>query len=198
LAATSRSPKLLLCTPMSILNAVVQASQLGLEPGGPLGHAYLVPYEYKRKDGTHLKEGTHLCQFIIGYRGLIELARRSGQILGIEAHVVHRNDKFQVRWGLAPLLEHVPNFDEPGEMVAVYAIGHIREGIAQVEVMTTKQVDAIRARSRAADDGPWVTDYEEMARKTVVKRLTKYLPLSSEFAKAIQVDNEHESGEFSE
>ncbi len=183
LVATSRTPALLQCTPTSVLQAVMTASQLGLEPGGVLGSAYLVPYKSE-------------CQLVIGYRGLIDLARRSGKIASVEAHVVYANDKFTIRHGLTPALEHEPNLaGEPGDVVAAYAIARLHDGSTQVEVMTRKQLDAIRTRSRAGNSGPWATDTDEMYRKTVVKRLCKYLPLSVELASAIEADNRAESGE---
>jgi recombination protein RecT len=180
IAACSRTPALLQCTPMSVLNAVMQGAQLGLEPGGPLGDAYLVPYKDQ-------------CQFIPGYRGLISLARRSGQIQSIEAHVVHAKDKFTCRYGLDSKLEHEPDWSEdPGPVVAVYAVAKLKDGGTQCEVMTKTQVDKIRARSKASGSGPWVSDYEEMARKTVVRRLCKYLPLSVELAQALEADSSAE------
>lgn len=186
IVACSRTPKLLLCTPTSVLNSVMQAAQLGLEPGGPLGDAYLVPY----KD---------TCQLIVGYRGLISLARRSGQIESLEAHVVHAKDRFVCKYGLTPVLEHEPDWSEnPGPAVAVYAVAKLKDGGTQSEVMTKAQIDAIRGRSRASGDGPWVSDYDEMARKTVVRRLCKYLPLSVELADALEEDARAEFGSTSD
>lgn len=181
LAATSRTPLLLQCTPQSILQAVMQASQLGLEPGSVLGSAYLVPFKNKN--------GTMECTLIPGYRGLIDLARRSGQIQSIEARVVYANDDFDYAFGLDVVLRHKPALDaEPGEIVAVYGVAHLKDGGVQVEVMRRAEVDAIRKRSRASGSGPWVTDYAEMARKTVIRRLCKYLPLSVELAAALELD----------
>lgn len=189
-AAATRDPLLLECTPMSIINAVVQSAQLGLEPVGPLGHAYLVPFFNK-------KTGNREAQFIPGYRGMIELARRSGNLVNIEAHVVHAKDDFNFCFGLEPKLEHQPYMgkEDAGEAIAVYAIARFRDGGYQTDVMPISAIDAIRNRSQAGTRGPWVTDYEEMARKTVVKRLCKYLPLSVEMAQAIDADNAAESGE---
>lgn len=186
IAAAGRTPALLKCTPASLLNSVMQAAQVGLEPGSALGEAYLVPY----KD---------TCQLIIGYRGLISLARRSGQIVSIEAHVVHERDKFSCRYGLNPTLEHEPDWSaDPGDVIAVYAVAKLKDGGTQVEVMTRAQVDAIRARSKASGSGPWVSDYAEMARKTVVRRLCKYLPLSIELAEALAIDDAAEGADVVE
>lgn len=182
LVAYNKTPKLRECTMESLFLAIMQAAELGLEPGGALGHAYLVPYKDQ-------------CQLIPGYRGLIELARRSGEIESIEAHVVHERDKFTLRFGLNAALDHEPHLEgDPGEMRFVYAVAKLKGGATQFEVMTKDQVDKIKSRSRASNNGPWVTDYEEMARKTVVRRLIKYLPLSTEraepLAKALELEDE--------
>ena len=182
LFAASKNPVLLQCEKTSIWRCVLQSAQLGLEPDGPLGAAYMVPY---RNNKTNQYE----AQFIIGYRGLITLARRSVEIESIEAHVVYEKDKFKCVLGLAPILEHEPTFDgDPGKPVAVYAIAKLRGGGAQWEMMTRGQVEDIRKRSRAGGTGPWVSDWGAMACKTVVRRLCKYLPLSVELAKAVEHD----------
>lgn len=182
LVAYNKTPKLRECTMESLFLSIMQASELGLEPGGALGHAYMVPFKSD-------------CTLIVGYRGLIELARRSGEIESIEAHVVHERDTFTLRFGLNAALDHEPCLSgDPGEMRFVYAVAKLKGGCVQFEVMTRDQVDKIRARSRSGNNGPWVTDYEEMARKTVVRRLIKYLPLSAEraepLAKALELEDE--------
>lgn len=180
LAAVSQTPKLAECTADSVLFGVMKAAQLGLEPG-VLGGCYLVPFSNK---------GTMEAVFIPGYRGLIDLARRSGQIESIEAHVVFEKDRFLCHYGLDPKLEHEPFWgEEPGGIMAVYAIAKLKDGGKQLEVMTKAQIDRIRARSKSGSSGPWVTDYPEMARKTVVRRLCKYLPLSPELADAMESED---------
>ncbi|MCR4294646.1 MAG: recombinase RecT [Elusimicrobia bacterium] len=182
IAAAARTPALLQCSPESVYLALAQAAQLGLEAGSPLGGAYLVPYK-------------QTCTLIVGYRGLIDLARRSGQILSIEAHIVHQKDKFELSFGLEPRLVHVPYLDgDPGSMKLVYAVAKLRDGGTQAEVMSRTDVDAIRSRSKAGGHGPWVTDYEEMAKKTVVRRLAKYLPLTIELADAVTHQEETDDG----
>lgn len=189
LAAIGREPKLLFCTPDSVLKSVMTAASLGLEPGGALGEAYLVAYRDKKRN-------THVCQFIPGYQGMIALARRSGQVASIEARVVREKDRFFCRYGLEPSLEHEPNLsDEPGELRAVYAVAHLRGGGTQFEVMSRAQVDKIRARSRSGKEGPWETDYEEMARKTAIRRLFKTLPKSIEMLKAAALSDVDEGGD---
>ena len=187
LLATTKTPKLLECDPKTLLSAVMQAAQLGLEINSALGSAYLVPF------GNQV-------QLIPGYRGLIDLSRRSGNILFIEARVVYEGETFSVEQGTDPKIVHRPSLGEKkdDDLVAVYAVALVKDAPRpQFEVMSREQVNAIRGRSRAAKDGPWVTDFAEMARKTVVKRLCKYLPLSPELAAAIELDNRAETGEVS-
>lgn len=187
LVAASRTPLLLSCEPKSIVQGVMTAAQLGLDCGGVLGSAYLVPFKNQKQGGRYE------AQLIVGYRGLVDLARRSGEIETIEAHVVYANDSFEVAFGLDPVLRHVPCLTgEHGEPVLVYAIARLKDGGRQVEVMTRSEVERIRSRSRAGSSGPWVTDWSEMARKTVVRRLCKYLPLSPELADALVADEKVE------
>jgi len=182
LSAVSRNHSLMQCSTVSILQAVMLSSQLGLEAGGPFGSAYLVPFKNKYT-------GTMEAQLIPGYRGLMELARRSGKIHSIEARIVYIKDKFQFQYGSNPLIFHEPYIEkDPGEMIYVYAIAWPVEGNSQFDVMTKEQVDKIRNRSMAKDSGPWVTDYLEMARKTVVRRLCKYLPLTPQLSTALEID----------
>lgn len=197
LVAVSKTPMLQQCTPMTVLQSVMTAAQLGLECGGVLGHAYLVPFKRNLKmPNGEWKNEVH-CQLIIGYRGLIDLARRSGQIARIEARVVYQNDDFDVSYGLEGVaLRHKPVLDrQPGELRLVYAIAQLSDGATQFELMTRAQIEGIRSRSKAKDNGPWVTDFDEMARKTVVKRLCKYLPLSVDIAESVEGDTRTEFGE---
>lgn len=183
LVAAVRNPDILKCNVQSVVQAVMNAAQLGLDCSGVLGSAYLVPY------GAN-------CTLIIGYRGFIDLARRSGEIDTIEAHVVRKNDTFKVAYGLEPSLFHEPCLSgDPGEMVLVYAIARLKDGGRQVEVMTRVEVEKIRNRSRSGRNGPWVTDFDEMARKTVVRRLAKYLPLTPEAMTHIAREDAAESGQ---
>lgn len=174
-------PKLLQCNPKSLFGAVIQASQLGIEPGSALGHAYLVPYG---KD----------VNLIIGYRGMIDLARRSGQIVSIVARTVHEHDEFAYSFGLEDKLEHTPSTGERGAVTHVYAIAKLVGGGVQWEVMSAGEVEAIRAQSKAGNAGPWVTHWEEMAKKTVIRRLFKYLPVSIEMQQAVGLDEQADAG----
>ncbi len=177
-----RTPALLGCNPQSLLGAIMQASQLGLEPDGVLGMSYLIPF----KDEV---------QLIVGYKGLIDLARRSGQLSTIYARVVYAKDQFEYAYGLSERLEHIPSGEEdPGEIVAAYAVAKLKDGAVQFECMTRREIDAIRKRSRAGESGPWVTDFPEMAKKTVLRRLCKMLPASVELARAVALDERADLG----
>jgi recombination protein RecT len=191
LSATSRNPDLHACSAASILRAVMQGAEMGLEVGGLMGDCYLVPFRNK-----HTKQVEAQC--IPGYRGLIRLARNSGQIRCIEAHVVYEHDIFDLEYGGAQPIKHRPNIlvEDRGRVICVWAKATFKDGGEQVEVMTLPELERIRKRSQAADDGPWVTDTAEMQRKTVVRRLCKYLPLSPELAKAVSQDEAVERGEL--
>jgi recombination protein RecT len=187
LVAVSKTPDLALCTRESVLQSVMTAAQLGLDCGGVLGSAYLVPFNKKAKDGSWRKE----CQLIIGYRGMVDLARRSGQISTIEARIVYQNDVFEVSYDIdGTKLVHKPQLDnDPGAFRLVYAVAKLRDGGTQFCLMTKAEVDAIRTRAKAKDFSPWQTDYNEMAKKTVIRRLFKMLPVSVEIVEAIDHDN---------
>jgi recombination protein RecT len=194
LIAVSRTPKLLECSPVSLLRASLESAAVGLEPNTPLQHAWLIPYYNRRGNGG---QGGYEVQFQIGYRGLVDLARRSGEIKSIAAHCVYVNDIFECELGLVTHLRHVPNFDvkDRGDLRLVYAVAHMKDGGSQLEVMSRNQIEDVKSRSQSAGkpDSPWTTSYDEMARKTVVKRLCKMLPVSTEMARAIESD--HEDGD---
>lgn len=174
LTVVRQNPKLAECNPESFLGALMTCAQLGLEPG-PLGHAYLVPY------------GNEVT-FIPGYRGLIELSRRSGIVRRFVGRAVHTEDEFDYEYGLFESLKHKPAKGEPGDFTHAYAVLWVVDADPDFEVMNKPQIDAIRARSRAGKNGPWVTDYEEMAKKTVIRRLAKRAPMSIEFRQAAAQD----------
>lgn len=192
-------PKLAQCDPMSFLGAVIQCAQLGLEPGNALGHAYILPFDKRQKvNGRWETVGTE-AQVIIGYRGMIDLARRSGQIVSIEARAVCEGDEFDCTLGLESKLTHTPdwqnpNRSQPDKLRFVYAVAKLKDGGIQFDVMSRAEVDGIRARSKSADNGPWVTDYAAMALKTVVRRLFKFLPVSIEVQQAVSLDEQAEAG----
>lgn len=186
----NRVPELKKCDPASFLGAVMQCAQLGLEPSLGLGQAYLLPFKNNKK-------GTVECQFIIGYRGMIDLARRSGQMVSLSAFAVYEKDQFDYELGLNPTIKHKPSFDDDrGKLIFVYAVANLKDGGVQFEVMSKAQVDKIRAQSKAGSSSysPWQTHYEEMAKKTVIRRLFKYLPVSVEINKAVGYDELAEVG----
>ncbi len=182
MTSIQKTPKLLECTPQSLIAAIIQCAQLGLEPDGVTGESYLVPYKTT-------------CQLIPGYKGLIKLARQSGQLSTISARAVYEHDKFDYAYGLNEKLEHTPTqSDDPGKLAYVYAVAKLKDGGTQFEVMAVREINAIRSRSRAADSGPWVTDFVEMAKKTVLRRLCKMLPASVELSRAVALDERVDAG----
>lgn len=177
------------CSARSIIACVVEASQLGLEPCGALGHAYLVAYKVK---------GVPTCQLMIGYKGMVDLVRRSGNLKTISAYVVHESDDFNYTLGLHPNIHHVPSGRaEPGKITHVYAVANLMNGGVQFEVMSVAEVEQIRKRSRSANNGPWVTDYDAMAKKTVIRRLAKLLPVSVEVQRAVELDERDDRSRMS-
>lgn len=164
------------CDAASLIGALMVSAQLGLEPGGPLGQAYLVPFK---------REVT----FILGYKGIIELARRSGQLSSIVAHEVCENDEFSYHYGIEDHLEHRPVIKGPrGNAYAYYAIAKFKDGGNAFVVLSRDDIEKHRKRSSSKDRGPWVSDYDAMARKTCIRVLAPYLPLSPELERAIGAD----------
>lgn len=200
LGALRTTPKLMECTVESLMGAVVQCSQLGLEPNTPLGHAYLIPFEKKKKVGGEWVTEKVETQIVIGYKGLIDLARRSGQVVSIAAHAVHEHDHFDYAFGLNEKLEHKPAMSARGRVIAFYAVAKLVGGGHAFEVMSAEQVNEIRDASqnykfaRDKEKTVWGQHYEEMGRKTVLRRLFKYLPVSIELASAAALDDVGASG----
>ena len=181
-SALSTTPKLAECHPMTFIGAMMTAAQLGMEPNTPLGQAYLIPYWNNKAKRLE-------CQFQLGYKGMIDLAFRSGQISSIQAHVVYDNDEFSYSYGLDPDLRHVPALSDRGQPVSVYAIFKTKDGGFGFEVMSWADAIAHGQRySKTYSNGPWQTNPEEMAKKTVLKKVLKYAPLASEFVKGTVAD----------
>lgn len=187
-------PALAGCDTASFMGAIMQCAQLGLEPGAALGHAYLIPFKVKKKVGGQWTTVRTDCQLIIGYRGMIDLARRSGQMISLGARSVHANDTFSYSLGLDETLTHVPADGDRGQLTHVYAVAKLKGGGVQFEVMSRSDIDAVRKSSKAGTDGPWVTHYDEMAKKTVIRRLFKYLPVSIEMQTAVSLDERADAG----
>jgi recombination protein RecT len=190
-------PKLAQCDQASFLGAIMQCAQLGLEPGGALGHAYLIPFENRRQNRTEV-------QFIVGYRGMIDLARRSGQIVSLAARAVHEKDSFSYEYGLEETLTHKPyeGDGDPGRLTHVYAVAKLKDGGVQFEVMSAADVYKVRDGSQGyktavkynKTDTPWIAHFEEMAKKTAIRRLFKYLPVSIELSTAVTMDERADAG----
>lgn len=189
--ATQRTPKLLECTGLSIMTSVMTAAELGLEVNSPLEHAYLVPR--KNKHTQRMEAG-----LIIGYKGYLELARRTNAISSITAQVIHEGDVFDFNLASAEIPIHRIDLDkDSGPWQAAYCIAHFKDGThSSPTLMKKKEVLAIRDRSQARDNGPWVTDIEEMAKKTAIRRARKLWPLSAEdqtiLQKAEDVDSDRD------
>ena len=182
LSALSVNPKLAQCTPKSFLGAMMSAAQLGLEPNTPLGQAYLIPY---------VNKGQLEVQFQIGYKGLLDLAYRSGEVDIIQAHIVYENDTFECEYGLNPTLKHVPADSDRGEPIKVYAVFKTKTGGYGFEVMSMEDVRRHAEKySQAYKSGysPWKSNFEEMAKKTVLKKVLKYAPMKSDFVRGIVQD----------
>lgn len=182
LSAVSNTPKLAVCTPQSFLGAMMNAAQLGLEPNTPLGQAYLIPYENRKKGVTE-------CQFQIGYKGLIDLAYRSGEVSMIDAQVVYENDEFDYELGLNPVLKHKPSMSNRGKPISYYAIIKLKNGGYSFQVMSYDDVKKHAEKySKSYKSSPWQTNFDEMAKKTVLKKALKYAPLKTDFVRGVSED----------
>ena len=183
LTALSTNPKLRECTPNSFLGAMMQAAQLGVEPNTPLGQAYLIPYKNK---------GILECQFQLGYKGLLDLAYRSGEVTIIQAHEVCENDEFSYEFGLEPKLRHVPTTGKRGAVTHYYAMFKTKSGGYGFHVMGRGEMEEFAKKySFAYKKGystPWATDFDAMAKKTVLKACLKYAPIKTEFARTLSAD----------
>ena len=182
LTALSTTPQLAECTPASFMGAMMQAAQLGVEPNTPLGQAYLIPYR---------NHGKLEASFQLGYKGLIDLAYRSGEITDVSAHEVHENDEFEYELGLNEKLYHKPALKNRGPVIAYYAVWHTKNGGHGIFVAS---VDDIRAYSKkyskaaGSSYSPWSTNFDAMAKKTVLKQALKYAPLKTEFVRGVAAD----------
>ncbi len=176
-----RNPKLGQCTPESVLGALMQSAQLGLEPG-PMGLAYLIPYKTE-------------VQLQVGYKGLVALAWRSKEIASIQADTVCERDFFEFERGTKAFLSHRPSNGDRGPITHVYAVVDVKGGGSLFEVMTVTDVDAHRAHySKSTKDSPWDSAWDQMARKTVIKRVLKLAPVSAELLQAVNLDDMAEVG----
>lgn len=155
------NPALAECSVPSVLGYFMQAAACGLEPASVLGQCYPVPFNNK-------KTGQKECQFLLSYRGMLAIARRSGEIASVIAEAVHEKDEFDVEYGLEPKLTHKPYLDgDPGALKGCYVVVRFKgDGVEPlIKYMPKSEIEKHKRRSKAANSGPWVTDYEEMAKK---------------------------------
>lgn len=185
LSAYNQTPELAKCSTASVLGCLMKCTALGMEPSAVdgLGRAYILPFYNKKTGGTE-------ATFILGYKGMIDLARRSGQLTDTSARVVHEGDDFEYEYGLDEKLRHIPSTKpiEGRQLTHVYMVAHFKDGGHYIDVMTRDEVEAVRKRSKAANFGPWKTDYEAMAMKSVIRRAFKFMPVSVEAAGAVNAD----------
>ena len=178
------NPALAECSVPSVLGYFMQAASCGLEPASALGQCYPVPFNNK-------KTGQKECQFIISYRGMLSIARRSGEIASVVAEVVHEKDEFIIEYGMEPKLVHKPYIDgEPGAFKGAYVVVRFKgDGVEPIiKYMSKAEIDKHRARSKSSSYGPWVTDYEAMSLKTVFRTVFKWLPVSIEQIQSTTTD----------
>ena len=197
LTSCQKTPKLLECDPITLLGALMQSAQLGLSPDGILGEAYLIPYENKQKNRIE-------AQLQIGYKGLKKLVHNSGEIDTFLPQVVYEGDIFSANLAEARIGHHErtasSNLDKPTHF---YTIVKYKSGNLETVVMTKAEVDHVRdnfsqgyktAKKYKRDDTPWIQHYEAMGMKTVMRKHAKYLPVSTEAAIAIALDERAEAG----
>lgn len=196
MVAASKTPKLLECTQESVVKSLMDASTLGLDCSGTLGSGYLIPFAKNTKDAKGEWTKRTECQFIPGFRGLIDLARRGGQIADIQAHMVYAQDEFNMEYGTEPKVHHIPYLgsDRREEYIGVYAVAFFKDGTKHPEFMTLADVDTIRNQAMAKNkqkepSGPWKDHYVEMCKKTAIRRLCKTLPLSPELEAAFAMED---------
>jgi recombination protein RecT len=187
-----KTPALLECDMRSLMGAVITCSQLGLEPDPLLGHAFLVPFRNNKTDRSEVV-------VIAGYRGIMKLARNSGEVSTIDAHPVHTRDEFRYAYGLEPVLRHVPfqgHDEEPGDATHYYAVCRLKDGGHVFRVMTRRDVERHRDRfvKRIKADSPWNTDFDAMALKTCIRALAKFMPASVELERLATLDDHAEAG----
>jgi recombination protein RecT len=177
------NPDLFNCSKNSFIAAVMTAAQLGLEPNTPLGQLYFIPF----KDS---KLGKILCQIVIGYKGLVALAYGSGKVSSVEAHTVYENDIFEMKFGLHPVFSHeIPLRGERGKAIGYWAMFRTTDGGAVYDYMSVEEARVHGERfSKSFEKGPWKTDFDEMAKKTVLRKILKVAPLSPEARLAIEQD----------
>ena len=180
ITALTRTPKLQSCTQESFFKCLLDLSAMGLEPDGRRAH--LIPYGRE-------------CTLVLDFKGLAELVRRSGDVVKIHSDVVCENDTFAHSMG--DVTEHTYDISKDrGAVIAAYSQVTLKNGAVQSEIMSKAEIDAIKNKSRAGRSGPWVDHYNQMACKTVFRRLTKWLTLSPEVMDAVSAAEKTEFAEL--
>lgn len=189
----NRTPDLQACTPRSVIQSLIRAAEIGLVPNTALGHAYLVPFRSKQRDGNRdvwIKE----AQLVVGYKGLIYLACRSGFFSAVDAREVNHADRFRLVYTPRPVFEHEPCLGgDAGPATHYYAYAVTRDKEVVLEVMDRAEIDKIRMASPSKESPAWRNWFDEMAKKTVVKRLLKDQPCGDRFTAAMAAEDEYEA-----
>lgn len=198
-----KNPKLSICTQASLIGSILQAAQLGLEPG-PQGHCFLIPFDRSVKTGNSWSKIPE-CQFMIGYKGMLDLVYRTGKVSSPSVHEVCANDYFKYGFGINEYCEHRPSSTDRGEIIGAYIVVRFKDGSHYFDYMTIDEINKVRDKSIAysgwiAKGKPgaapiWETNYAEMCKKTVIRRAFKYLPISIELQAAIVLDEAADRGE---
>lgn len=173
------------CTPASFYGSLMNCAQLGLKPNVN-GEGYLLPY-------FNGKMRVYECQFIPGYKGLMMLARRSGEIASIDAQTVYENDTFDISYGFEPSLVHKPALGDRGKAIGFYAAVILKEGGKNAYWMSIEDAKKYGKRySKTFNAGPWQTDFEAMAKKSCLRQVLKMCPCSSDVQKALEAENKYD------
>lgn len=189
--ALRTTPQLAECEPLTLLGAMMTSASLGLEPNTPLGHAYLIPFRNSRKNVVEV-------QFIIGYKGMISLARRSGAVVNIHADVVYEHDEFSYEYGSNQHLTHRPKGARENPVYA-YCHAKLTDGEAFIvlpwdviiETRDNSQGWKTAVRYGKTESSPWGQHIHAMAKKTAVRRLFDELPISiEEVSDGVTVDEQ--------
>ena len=181
-SAYNSEPKLAQCSTVSVLSCVMKCAALGLEPSAVdgLGRAYILPFNNKN---THNFEAT----FMLGYKGMLQLARNSGEIRDISARAVYEGDEFRYAYGLNEELVHVP-MHRSNKLIYTYCVANFKDGGHYFVVLSKEDIEKARHSSKARNGGPWVTHYDMMAIKTAIRRAFPYLPVSTQAQEAAASD----------
>ena len=183
ITAIQGNPDLLRYDRSSLLGSCMMAAQLGLLTDGFLGQAHLVPFKGR-------------VQLIVGYKGLLQLVRQTNEIKSVDVDTIHENDDVTLVAGDESVFKVVADWRDRGPIIGVYAIAHFKNGGVQRAIMSVEEVNRIRDASKGANSGPWKSHWAEMAKKTVFRRLCKWLPLSVEAQQATAVEDAADAGTY--